>query len=305
MPFKLQYASNLFVDLTTHAFSKLVKPAAPHLALLGNIGRPESPKTYNFLRYCAKNWDSVVWVPGSHELSNPRDGRSTISERTINARALSKQVGGVTLMDSNELVFHEHRVVLLGTPLWSKVSLPPKGQPEFNTMFTSMDEAGPVPLSNTIRNKLHEQDMFFLKERSLFWSIVHPDVNLVFLTQSLPIPSLFVNQTHVSEEAWTRMTMDCVRTSMGPPVRAWLGGAGGITNRVNHGCIPDDQVICAVNSLHEYPFKASQNPRYDAECVVELKSKKPSRNRPEYLPTLVLPPLLSSLLQHKPSLAYA
>ncbi len=305
MPFKLQYASNLFVDLTTNAFSSLVKPAAPHLALLGNIGRPESPKTYNFLRYCVKNWNSVYWVPGSHELSNPKDGRSTLSERAINARSLSKQVGGVTVMDSKEAVFHKHRVVLLGTPLWSKVSLQPKGQPEFNTIYTSVDEAGPVPLNNTTRNKLHEQDMLFLKERSLFWSIVHPDVNVVVLTQSLPIPSLFVNQTYVSEETWSRMNMDCVRTTIGPPVRAWLGGAGGITNRVNHGSFPEDQVICAVNSLHEYPFKMSKNPNYDTECVLELEPKKTSRNMSPYLPHLKLPPLFSSLLQQKPSLAYA
>lgn len=305
MPFKLQYASNLFVDKTFHGFSALVKPAAPHLALLGNIGRPESPKTYHFLSYCVKNWDSVYWIPGAHELSNPNGGRATLSERTLNARALAKSLKGVTLMDSNEAVFHKQRVVLLGTPLWSKVSLQPKGQPEFQTTFVSVDEAGPVPLSNAARNKLHEQDMAFLKERSLFWSIVHPDVNLIYLTHTVPIPSLYVNQGHVSETTWTRMNLDCLRTSMGPPVRAWLGGAGGITNYVNHGPVPEEQVVCAVNGLHEYPFIPTRNPKYDPECVLEIKPTKPSRLSPLSLPNLVLPPLLSSLLQRKGSLVYA
>ena len=305
MTFKLQYASNLFVDQTFKGFSKLVKPAAPHLALLGNIGRPESPKTYHFLRYCAKNWDNVFWVPGPHELSNPRGAQYTLSERTLNARALSKQLGNVTLMDSNEAVFHKERIVLLGTPLWSKLSLPPKGQPEFQSMFTSVDDAGPVPISNKARNALHEQDMLFLKERSLFWSIVHPYVNIVYLTHTLPLPSLYANQTHIHEESWTRMGLDCLRASMSPPMKAWLGGAGGITNRMNYGCVPNEQVICAVNGLHEYPLKQNENPNYDTQCVLELYSTKPPRNSAEYLPTLVLPPLLSSLLPKKVSLAYA
>lgn len=305
MTFRLQYASNLFVDLTMEAFSKLVKPAAPNLALLGNIGRPESPKTYNFLSYCAKHWDNVFWVPGPHELSNPKGGRATVSERTLNARALTKMVNGVTLMDSNEAVFHEKRIVLVGTPLWSKVSLPPKGQPEFQTMFTSTDEAGPIPLTNSLRNKLHEQDSMFLKERSLFWNIVHPDVSIIFLTQTLPVPSLFANQTHVSEDTWTRMNLDCVRTSMGPPVRAWLGGAGGMTNRVKHGSVPEEQVLCAVNGLHAYPFKSIKNPNYDTKCVIEVSPTKPSRHASETLPNLILPPLFSSLLPRKAILSGA
>lgn len=305
-PFRLQYASNLFVDLTLDAFSKLVKPAAPHLALLGNIGRPESPKTYHFLSYCAKNWDSVYWVPGPHELSNTKAGRMTIYEKTNNMSALVKQTKGVTLMDSKEAVFHKHRIVLLGTPLWSKVNLPPKGQPEFETIFTTVDEAGPVPLTHTIRNQLHRDDKLFLTERSLFWQIVHPEVNIVPLTHALPIQSLYVNQNHLSEETWRRLNMDCSQTSMGPPIRAWLGGAAAITKEVKKGFIPEEQVLCGVNGRYEYPFtQAHKNPTYNPECVVEIESKRPHRSSSDYLPNLTLPPLLSSLLQRKPSLAYA
>lgn len=305
MPFKLQYASNLFVDSALTSFSKLVKPSAPSLALLGNIGRPESTKTYHFFRYCVKNWDSVYWIPGPHELSNLPGGRMTIYEKSNNLRALSKQAGGVTFMDSKEAVFHKERIVMLGTPLWSKLSLPPKGQPEFDSIYTSVDEAGPIPLTNKQRNTFHEEDMLFLKERSLFWQIVHPEVNLVFLTHSLPSQSLYVNQTHLGEDTWGRMNMDCAQTSMGPPIRAWLGGAAAITKKVKKGFIPQDQVVCGVNGLHEYSSKKIVNPRYDPECVIEIQSTPPSRRSPPMLPELNLPSYLSSLLPKKVNLGFA
>ena len=303
MPFKLQYASNLFVDFTTTAFSKMVKPAASHLALLGNIGRPESPKTYNFLRYCAKHWDTVYWIPGPHELSNPKGERMTLSEKTMNANALTKQVKGVTLMNSMEAVFHQQRVVLLGTSLWTQLVLPPKGEPEFDSIFTSVDESGPIPLTHTARNELYKQDKFFLKERSLFWSIVHPDVNLIYLTHTLPTSRLY--KCKMSEEAWKRIHMECLRIPMDPSLRAWLGGAGGFTSTTRIGITPDEQVLCGVNGLYEYPFTGNQNSKYDNECVVEITPTKPSRLSPQFLPNLTLPPFASSLLPKKVSLGHA
>ena len=300
MAFRLQYASNLFVDCTLNSFSKLVKPAAPSLVLLGNIGRPESPKTYHFLRYCSKHWDHVFWIPGPHELSNRKGGRMTINEKTMNLHDLVKQMKGLTCMDSKEAVFHDKRIVLLGTPLWTPLTLSPKGEPEFESIFTSVDEAGPVPLTHTFRNNLQKEDLFFLKERSLFWSIVHPDVTLVYLTHTIPTPKLY--HTKMSDEAWKRIHMDCCRHSMSPPLKAWLGGAGGFTASIKVGSIPDDQISCGVNGLYEYPFTGKANSAYDKECIVEIEPTKPSRNAPLSLPTLVLPPFLSSLLQRKLSL---
>lgn len=303
MTFRLQYASNLFVDCTLNSFSKLVKPAAPHLALLGNIGRPESPKTYHFLKYCTKHWDNVFWIPGPHELSNPKGARMTLHEKAVNARTLSRQVKGVTFMDSQEAVFHDQRIVLLGTPLWTELRLPPKGEPEFESIFTSVDESGPVPLTHTVRNKLQKEDLFFLKERSLFWSIVHSDVNLVYLTHTLPTSRLYHEK--MSDEAWRRIHMDCVRLPMVPPLRAWVGGAGGFTASTKIGTVPEDQIYCGVNGLYEYPFTANASSTYDKECVVEIHPTRPSRLSPLSLPNLVLPPFLSSLLQRKANLGFA
>ena len=303
-PFRLQYASNLFVDLTKQPFQQLVKPAAPTLALLGNIGRPEHPKTYHFLNYCSKNWDSVLWIPGPHDLSNTREGRATFQEKLLNTHALSKQFSRVFIMDNKEQIFHNNRVVLLGTPLWTHLTLPPKGQPEFEQIYTSVDEAGAIPLCHHVRNHWHKEDMQFLHERSLFWTIVNPAAQLVYLTHTLP--SSLLLQAPVGEAQWGRLRMDMMHPGIERPLRAWLGGATGSTRTANIGTHPGDQVQCGVNSLHEYPFNGpSQKKDYDPMRVLELEDESPPGISPLYLPQLILPSLLSSLLKPKVSLAYA
>lgn len=288
------------------SFSKLVKPAAPFLALCGNIGRPESPKTQKFLHYCSTNWDKVYWVPGPHELSNTIKGTMTYTEKTIQALQLCKDFRNVQLMNSNEAVFHEHKIVLLGTPLWSELHTLPKGQPEFNSMYSSVDESGPVPLTLAQRNALHKDDSFYLKERSLTWSIVHHDMLLVYLTHTLPSTHLLT--MHHNSRVWSRVSMDV--TQMRPynqfPIRAWIGGATGSCKKVNLGPDSEDQMEAAVNSLYEYPFSiGSENPRYDPECVLEIERKKPKGPWKMFPENLVLPPILSSLLRPSISLGHA
>jgi hypothetical protein len=269
----------------------MLKPVAPHLALLGNIGRPESPKTYHFLQYCAKNWDSVVWIPGPHEHCNPPKSKMTLSERTVNATALTKQFSNVSLLNQKEKVFFDQRVVLVGTPLWTAQRLPPKGQPEFRHCFTSTDEAGPIPLTHKARNQMHKQNLQFLVERKLFWSIVAPQASLVFLTHTLPTPCLL--RRPLGETAWNRLTMDVQdhRDLMGAPLEAWVGGATGTTQQIRM-----DGTLACTNGLFEYPYEGSSNDQYDPECVLELETPTPKTPMVRWrLPTSLESPNLSLL----------
>jgi len=303
MTFRLQYASNLFVDSIYRPFKSVLKPAAPHLALLGNIGRPESPKTYHFLKFCASNWDSVFWVPGPHELSNVKTGRMTYKEKAKSAFAVTKQMKNIHLMASQEAVFHESRVVLIGTPLWTPLKMYAEGQPEFQGIYTSVDEAGPIPLCHHIRNQLHKEDLNYLKERSLFWNIIHPEVNLVYLTQSLPSSHLLGMPSNNQE--WNRRALDCWQAPLDFAPRAWIGGASASTHRANLGADPQAQTVSAVNGLFSYPLSQYENPKYEPDCVLEIEPKKTSKKTSRNLPNLTLPPFLSSLLEKKVSLAYA
>ena len=291
--FKLQYASNLFVDLHKLSFEKLVKPGCSKLALLGNIGRSEHPKTYHFLQYCAKNWDTVYWIPGPHELTNPKEGKATMRDKLHSIYQLAKDTPGVSLLDNQEVVFHKERIVLLGTPLWSHTTLPPKGQPEFSSIYTSVDEAGPIPLCHHVRNKLHKQNCQFLAERSLFWQIVHPQINLIYLTHSLP--SSLLLKSPISDEASRRLPLDLVYPKLEYPLKAWIGGSTGSTHDVKVGSEPDEQVQLAVNSMFEYPYQGKTKGEFEVSKVLTVETTLPPTNAPLYLPRLILPPLLSSL----------
>ena len=300
-PFRLQYTSNLFVDLHKHSFTKLLQPAASHLALTGNIGRPEHPNTFHFLSYCSKHWDSVFWVPGPHELTNTTTGCATYKEKTMYAYQLCKHFKNIRLMNSNEAVFRESNVVLLGTPLWSPLLLPPKGQPEFERIYTSMDEAGPIPLTYELRNQWWKSDKLFLYERSLFWTIVYPDVNLIYLTHTIPTSRLLTYP--VTETAMNRLPLDCYQANPETNVRAWIGGASGSTQTTRIGTELDTQMVAAVNSAYEYPFTNHISKKeYDPQCVLEVNPIAPRKSLAPSLPNLILPPILSSLFDRKPIL---
>lgn len=295
-PFRLQYASNLFVDLHRQKYDTLVRPACSTLALLGNLGRPDSPKTYHFLKYCSSKWDKVLWVPGPHELTNLPGGRSTYREKTLDMLALSQSLPNVTLMASGEMPFHKEKVLLLGTPLWTPLLLPLRAQPEFKSIYTSVDESGPIPLCHHVRNVLHKEDLRFLAERSLFWKVVHADISIVYLTHTLPSPRLLSGS--LREVTYARLPLDCRAFPLPSSISAWLGGA---TGSACEATVKTTQI--GVNSLFEYPFNPSLRAKtYDPQRVLELDPETPPSSS---LPLLRLPPMLSSLLLPKVSLPFA
>jgi len=106
MSFRLQYASNLFVDLHKQKFEALVKPVCSTLALVGNIGKPNDAKTYHFLNYCSRNWDTVLWVSGTHE----------VTDSPYVVRDLSREFQNVRCLDSEETVFPSENAIVFGLP---------------------------------------------------------------------------------------------------------------------------------------------------------------------------------------------
>lgn len=144
--FRLQYASNLFVDLHKQKYDTLVKPICSTLALLGNIGRPRDAKTYHFLNYCSRNWDSILWISGPHELATQTAVKS-----------LSKEFPNVRCLDSEEEVFHSDKTILLGVP----------------------------PETSSILQKSHRYNLTHTILKTVFWTMTNPMSNIVFLTNSV------------------------------------------------------------------------------------------------------------------------
>jgi hypothetical protein len=67
----IQLASNLRTHrLSVPTVYSLIRPSAPVLALLGDIGTPSSDSTKAFIEWVSKNYDKVIWVPGATEYSS-------------------------------------------------------------------------------------------------------------------------------------------------------------------------------------------------------------------------------------------
>jgi hypothetical protein len=148
MPFKLQYASNLFVDLHKHKYTTLVTPVCSTLALLGNIGKPHDAKTYHFLNYCSQNWDKVLWVTGAHETTHAK-GLDAV-------KSLTKEFTNVRCLDAEEEVFSEEKTIVLGLP----------------------------PESPSILQKVYRSSLTHTVLRTVFWSMTNPMANILFLTST-------------------------------------------------------------------------------------------------------------------------
>ena len=156
MPFKLQYASNLFVDLHKHKYTTLVNPVCSTLSLLGNIGKPHDAKTYHFLNYCSRNWDRVLWVTGAHE-STTTEGQPIPYAKALHAvQSLSQEFPNVRCLDAEEEVFSEEKTIILGLP----------------------------PDSPSIIQRVYRPSLTYTVLRTVFWSMTNPMANILFLTST-------------------------------------------------------------------------------------------------------------------------
>ena len=64
---RIQYISDVFTDVYKRGKYMFPKKA-PILVLNGNIGHPSKVQTRKFIKYCSQEWDTVFYVPGTHEL---------------------------------------------------------------------------------------------------------------------------------------------------------------------------------------------------------------------------------------------
>jgi hypothetical protein len=158
-PFRIQYASNLFVDLTKQKYDSLVKPICSTLALVGNIGRPDNPKTYHFLNYCSRNWDSVLWSSGSHELTQSSGDTHSYAKSLQRVSSLSKGFFNVRCLDGKENVIHSNNIIMIGMP------------PE-------------VPKSLSFLEKTYRSNLTHTMLQTVFLTMTNPTRNFLFLSNT-------------------------------------------------------------------------------------------------------------------------
>ena len=255
--FRIQYASSLYVHLH-HSWKqaqKLLKPgAAKHLALLGNIGAPESKKTKDFIRWCADNWEQVYCVPGAVELKD---------FYTLNG-LYERIPKNVHLLDQFTVQVNSH-FMIAGCPLWT-------AHGKLISEFANWNEREQALMAFKTPKELryyHEEDKQFLEESLKTAEAQLPYKNLVFLTHQLPSSELLPS-TQGSENTRKRLLYsgDIRALLQNTRVSGCLSGAGETTVSGFLG----NKAYCGVNPA----FKSQDlvpNARYRPDMVASFQHR--------------------------------
>ena len=294
--FRIQYASNLFVDKTPIPFHKLVTPVQHTnvLALIGNIGRPNSKKTHEFLEYCTSHWNKVLWIMGPHELSSTgqQDTQLYYQKADFTLTLANEFSGGITVLNHAEYHSEESNVTIAGASLWSPNTKIMPNEPEFRDIFTATWEKNIVPMKPELYSKWHKEDVEYFETTKKYWDMMKNKRNLVFLSHHLPLPCLY--SQGLSRSTYDRMTLDVssLNNMMGAPIRYWLGGS---TGSCSSGMF--NNTFCGVNSCFEYPYTNwKPNRNYDPKRFVDISADDSDDNIP------AIPKKRSSMFCHHLSL---
>lgn len=272
--FRIQYASNLFVDKAPIPFHTLLTPVAHTrvLALLGNIGRPNSKRTYEFLDYCASHWNKVLWIMGPHELTNTHtedQDASLYYQKADTTLTLANEFsGGITVLNHTEYHSHESNITIAGASLWSPNTKLMPNEPEFRDIFTATWEKKITPMKPENYFKWNKEDVEYFEATKKYWVTMKHKRNLVFLSHHLPLACLY--SQGLSRSTYDRMALDvnALNNIMGEPIRYWLGGS---TGSCTSGMF--NKTFCAVNSCFEYPYSNwKPNPNYDSKRFVDISA---------------------------------
>lgn len=253
--FKLQYASNFFLNLQkTKHFDSMLKAKCNHLALLGNIGSLDSEKSINtykdFLTYTSYNWDKIYIVPGPYEYCSlkPKNFINCLEE----LYKLKESYNNITILNNSHAVIPNTDIQLIGSTLWTrKPYLKHQCMFEYSYIWTERHSG----LANIMGEDIvswHLEDTDYIKNtlKSKYRSIV--------LTHHLPH-----NVLHNDIE---RMRMDSsnLEKMLCKPVEIWLGGAGNTSITGVLGYSSD--VFCGTNPYTTFgaainAYSLSYNPK--------------------------------------------
>lgn len=263
-PFRLQFASNLFVHRGAPDYKTLLKPVAPTLALLGNIGNAGSNANYeatrDFLLFCATNWRTTVWIPGHEELSSaqPVLWRDLWTEAKGLAEDVTENGAG------GEIIFADCATKNAGARLL--------GMTGWNPVPKRLDTPGQDPIwmweNNANRPfKVVDSQLMFSEEAEWLEAEFKADAKTpsVLLTSALPNPLLL--GSGLPDAAYKLCDLTTFYPSSFLKPKSLLACLGGATGSVASGTW--NSRYYAVNS-YKACRDAPPNPNYNPEAVYEI-----------------------------------
>ncbi len=222
-----------------------VKPVAPYLALVGDIGVPDLESYQVFLSWCSKMWKHIFLVAGNHEYYNVRCPVKTDMEaKRTKIKSICEALPNVHFLDCSSYYLSDYNIRILGCTLWSEI-------PEciHEKVITYMNDSRQilqvkdVPFTPWRMSEKHLQEKQWLNQEIHKCELTNE--RCLVLTHYLPSYSLIHEkyEGHFLNSCFASRCDDLIR----PPVMAWIFGHTHTGMKVTIHGIP-----CLCNP-HGYP----------------------------------------------------
>jgi len=288
---RIQIASDLHLEFYDELppFRRILKPAAPVLALLGDIsalGESRGQALYEqFLHECCNHFDLILVLVGNHEFYS--DGASKLSSQEIldYMGSLSRSNPKVRLLENGAATVAGVRVA--GTALWSAV---PEGQTaagaealgrdprrtvemcmnDYRCIFVEEGRGGRRPAEVGDTNRWHRAAVEFLEREAR--AATAERANLLVLTHHTPSLRGTSHPKHDGSFLNSAFSTDLEPMMQDPALAAihtWCFG---------HTHYNSDQVVFGVRLLsNQMGYNHEPAPGYRRDLVVEVPSSYAGR----------------------------
>jgi len=261
MVFKLQYVSNLFLDLHKRSdYKNIVRPICDNLVLLGNTCRIDTYESRqqmsSFLSYIENNWKQIYIVPGPWELSSSKQVsfRTTMNDLTL----IHKDYPTITVLNNSSINIKNTDIQLIGSVFWTRH---PFIKHQCYYEFSSIYEKNKKTISGNNIAHWHLEDLEYIQ------TVAKYPYRSIVLTHHFPfvLPHLsFQNQ---------RMISNNLEKIMKKPIEIWLCGAGDRSFTGSFGLLRD--VFAGVNPFTTFNTFHLINENYDPEACISLRNNNP------------------------------
>jgi len=233
---KVQLASDLHLELLNDSrtidWSALIKPAAPVLAICGDVGRPGSHLLRSLLEFCSHSFELVLLVRGNHDYYAVRSTPATPDEIMQQFREETARFGNVKLLERESVEWGG--VTFHGCTLWSDI--PDKWK---NYVGSVMSDTARIMFAERAAT-VH--DLVAWHERDAAWLAAQVRATRgpqVVLTHHLPVtcqeltpaaywPPSAVQCAYSTDDVWELARGTSVKALLcGALARVWAGREGG------------------------------------------------------------------------------
>jgi len=164
---RIQFVSDLHLEIWSKTtFDETLEPAAPVLALCGDIAPLDNNQLPSFLEWCSENWKTVLWIPGKLE------GFDRNLQRMKNMASPYKNI----TVFHHEAMMSEDGFIVVGLMYGM---YPQDNTPQWNDEAKRYEKPDPSPLSQKEMIEIWQSERQWLSkflinktDRPLFFHII-------------------------------------------------------------------------------------------------------------------------------------